>query len=83
MLAPCSFIYECHEVKHRPQSTNSPPSSTATAGAANSGQALLALPPQLAQLRWLKTLQFGLCYHAPAGIPKEWGLPGAFPSLQQ
>ncbi len=42
----------------------------------------MMLPPDLAQLRWLKELHIDLSnIQLQAGVPAEWGYAGAFPRL--
>ena len=43
------------------------------------------LLPELSQLQWLEELSIGLSVGQPwaAGVPAEWGQPGAFPRLKE
>ena len=55
------------------------------AGASGGGRGALGpLLPELAHLQWLEKIELSIYSQTLyAGIPAEWGLPGAFPRLKR
>lgn len=60
-------------------STQPPASSLSQVGQ----HAEVDLLPELAQLQFLEELCIELRRRVPAGLPSDWGLPGAFPRLDR
>ena len=85
MLMPaCSYLWKLGTPQRAGDGSLGPIANGTIGGgeAGGAGPDVGPLVPELAQLQWLTTLDYGPDGHSiDAAIPPEWGQPGAFPRL--